>query len=181
MNKQKVIFKLLVFIAWILLPLVNYAQQDTSTVHLPMKKGKIAYEQSYTTSKSRNEVFDLAAKWFTQTFPDEPQQLYSADKKSGQITGVGMFKVIISGTGNYYWLKFDVIISVSDGNYAITITNYFEKPIEKGISNEYSKISYRWWDYRRGHPWSVEDKPLFAGLNQNTLQIIASLKQSINL
>ncbi|MDN3582573.1 DUF4468 domain-containing protein [Mucilaginibacter flavus] len=155
-------------------------QQDTAVIHLPMKNGKITYEQVYPTNKSGDEVFALAEKWFAQTFPDEPQQLYTADKKSGQIKGVGMFKVITSSTGNYYWLKFDVNISVDDGSCTITTGNYFEKPIEKGISNEYSKISYRWWDYRRGHPWSVEDKALFAGLNQNTLQIIASLKQSIN-
>ncbi|GAA3992047.1 DUF4468 domain-containing protein [Mucilaginibacter dorajii] len=180
MTIQKVIFKLLFIIAWMLLPLVNYAQQDTSTIHLPMKNGKITYEQSYPTNKSRDEVFSLAEQWFAQTFPDEPQNLYSADKKGGQIKGVGMFKVITSSTGNYYWLKFDVTILITDGGYTITTGNYFEKPIERGISNEYSKISYRWWDYRQGHPWSVEDKALFAGLNQSTLQIIASLKQIIN-
>lgn len=181
MTKQKIIFKPLFFIAWMLLPLINYAQQDTSTIHLPMKNGKITYEQSYPTNKSRDEIFSLAEKWFAKTFPDEPQQLYSADKKSGQIKGVGMFKVITGSKGNYYWLKFDVIISVTDVSCAVTTDNYFEKPIEKGISNEYSKISYRWWDYRQGHPWSAEDKPLFAGLNQSTWQIITSLKQSINL
>jgi hypothetical protein len=180
MIKQKVIFNLLFFIAWMLLPLVNYAQQDTSMVHLPMKKGKISYEQSYPTTKSRDEVFSLTEKWFAQTFPDEPQQLYNAEKKTGQIKGVGMFKVITSSTGNYYWLKFDLVILIADGSCSITTNNYFEKPIEKGISNEYSKISYRWWDYRQGHPWSAEDKALFAGLDRNTLQIILSLNPSVN-
>jgi hypothetical protein len=148
----------LFFALWMLMPLANYAQQDTAKIPIPMKQGKIFYQE---------------------TFPDEPTAFYTADKNAGLIKGVGMFKVITSQTGNYYWLKFDVNIIVADNGCTITTANYFEKPIEKGISNEYSKISYRWWDFRRGHPWSVEDRPLFTGLHQQTLQLITSFKQSI--
>jgi hypothetical protein len=177
---QKTICRQLLFTLCMLMPLLNYAQQDTTQIPIPMKKGKINYEQTFTSPKSKIEVFDRAEKWFAKNFPDEPQQLYTADKNTGQIKGVGMFKVITSTTGNYYWLKFDVNIGVSDTGYAITINNYFEKPIEKGISNEYSKISYRWGDYRQAHPWLAEDKALFTGLNIQTLQLITSLKQSVD-
>lgn len=176
---QKIQIRPLLFVLCMLMPLVNYAQQDTSKILIPMQKGKINYEQTFASSKSKAELFERATKWFAATFPDEPSPLYKANKTTGEITGIGMFKVITSNTGNYYWLKFDVTIAVTDAGCAITINNYYEKPIEKGISNEYSKISYRWWDYRQGHPWSAEDKTLFTGLNQNTLQLIASLKQSI--
>ncbi|WP_184543042.1 DUF4468 domain-containing protein [Mucilaginibacter sp. FT3.2] len=177
---QKIHIRYLFFTLCILMPLVNYAQQDTTRIPIPMKNGKIYYEQTFASSKGKSELFELAGKWFASTFPDEPQALYKADKATGQITGTGMFKVITSNTGNYYWLKFDVAITVTDAGCFVTIGNYYEKPIEKGISNQYSKISYRWWDYRQGHPWSAEDKTLFNGLNQNTLQVISSFKQSIN-
>lgn len=144
-----------------------------------MTKGKIWYEQAFAANGNKMEVFNRAEKWFAKSFPDEPAALYSADKTTGQIRGIGMFKVIIGTTGNYYWLKFDVNILVTDTGSTITTANYFEKPIEKGISNEYSKISYRWWDYRQGRPWSAEDKTLFTNLHQQTLQLIASFKQSI--
>ena len=65
---------------------------------------------------------------------------------------------------------------MTDTGYTYRAYNYYEKPIEKGITNEYSKIEYRWWDYRQGHPWSVEDKRLFTGLNNNSLTLLASLK-----
>jgi hypothetical protein len=169
----------LFFALWMLMPLANYAQQDTAKIPIPMKQGKIFYQETFSSSKDKSTAFDLAEKWFAKTFPDEPTAFYTADKNAGLIKGVGMFKVITSQTGNYYWLKFDVNIIVADNGCTITTANYFEKPIEKGISNEYSKISYRWWDFRRGHPWSVEDRPLFTGLHQQTLQLITSFKQSI--
>jgi hypothetical protein len=177
---QKIKAGLLLFTLYMLIPLANYAQQDTAKISIPMKNGKINYEQGFTTNKGKDEVFVRAEKWFAKTFPDEPPKLYSSDKNTGEIKGIGMFKVITSTTGNYYWLKFDVNIRVAESGYTIVTNNYYEKPIEKGISNEYSKISYRWWDYRQGHPWSVEDKKLFTELDQNTLQLISSLKQSID-
>jgi hypothetical protein len=165
--KQKIKSGLLLFTLYMLIPLANYAQQDTAKISIPMKNGKINYEQAFTTNKGKGEVFAHAEKWFAKTFPDEPPKLYLSDKNTGEIKGIGMFKVITSDLGNYYWLKFDVNIKITDSGYAIVTNNYYEKPIEKGISNEYSKISYRWWDYRQGHPWSVEDKKLFTGLDQN--------------
>jgi hypothetical protein len=103
-----------------------------------------------------------------------------ADKAAGKIVGHGIFKIMVSESGNYYWIKPIVSITVTDGHYLFQSYDYYEKPIEKGISNEYSKIEYRWRDYRKGKPWSKEDEPLFKGLHENSQLMMASLLQSMS-
>ncbi len=61
-----------------------------------------------------------------------------------------------------YDIRFDWTLS----NGTLQLTNFFEKPVKPGITNDWSKIEYRWWDYRRGHPWSPEDSILFTNLDR---------------
>ena len=49
-----------------------------------------------------------------------------------------------------------------------------------GVTNDYSKIEYRWWDFRKGKPWNKEDEALFKGINYQTLSVIDSFKKSVN-
>lgn len=169
----------LLFILLMLVPLVNYAQQDTSKINIPMKKGKIFYAATYPLNNkiSKAETIARAKQWLTKTYPD---QLQTIGETANEINGTGLFKVVTTTKGNYYWLRFSINIAVSDSGYTIAATNYYEKPIEPGITNDYSKIEYRWWDYRRGHPWSVEDKPLFKGLDLNSLALMALLKMEMD-
>jgi hypothetical protein len=180
MKQIPVIGKLLCALL-ILVPVVNYAQTDTAKIDIPMKKGKINYEKAYIANKGVNkaELYKRAEKWFQKVFPDQPGNS-TANKETGVINGTGKFKVITSTSGNYYWLKFNVDIVVSDTGYTFNTYNYYEKPIETGITNDYSKIEYRWWDYRQGHPWSVEDKKLFTGLNSSTLTLMGSFKANMD-
>jgi type 1 glutamine amidotransferase len=94
------------------------------------------------------------------------------------LAGTGQFKVATK-SGHYYWLRFDWTASVNDGQYSLCLTHYYEKPIEPGISNDYSKIEYRWWDFRQGHPWSAEDSSLFAGLNAASLNLMDATSHSL--
>lgn len=179
MQQIPVIGKLL-FALLMLVPVVNYAQTDAAKIDIPMKKGKINYEKAYIANKGLNktELYNRAAKWFQKVFPDQ-QGKSTTNKESGEINGTGKFKVITSASGNYYWLRFNVDIVVSDTGYTFSTYNYYEKPIEPGITNDYSKIEYRWWDYRQGHPWSVEDEKLFTGLNSSTLTLMGSFKANM--
>jgi hypothetical protein len=158
------------------LPAVAFAQTDTAKIDIPMKKGKVNYESTSKNIAGKAELFKRANKWFSTVFPDQSEGKVAIDQQTGTINGFGLFKVVTSDSGNYYWLKFNVTIAVTDTGYTYCAYNYYEKPIEKGITNEYSKIEYRWWDYRQGHPWSAEDKRLFTGLNNNSRTLLTSFK-----
>jgi hypothetical protein len=164
-----------------LLPFVCDAQNDISQSPIPMKNGLIAYEQtiSLNTSLPRPSQYKSMLSWFNDTFSNTGGNIITADERSGEINGTGNFKVRTSQTGNYYWIRFAVTIKLSDSTYSFKATNVYEKPIEKGISNEFSKLEYRWWDFRQGHPWSVEDSVLFRGMNNKMNVLMTSLQSKI--
>jgi hypothetical protein len=164
----------------LLVTLANYAQTDTAKLKIPLKKGKINYEETVTVSSKSSETVarDKAIQWLVKKFPNNKVALLK--KMTGVISGEGLFKVDVNPNGNYFWLRFKVDIAVMDGDYTLNIYDFYEKPIEKGISNEYSKIGYRRWDYSQGHPWSAEDKPLFIGLDKNSRALLASFKKAMD-
>jgi len=138
---------------------------------ISMKNDVVNYEKTYTltASMSRAELTrrlrqNLVSRHFTIN-----------NTSADSLTGTGLFKVTTSKTGHYYWLRFDWSARIDNGQYAFRIFNYYEKPIQPGITNDYSKIEYRWWDFRHGHPWSSEDSLLFAGLHQGSLHLMTSL------
>lgn len=161
-----------------------HAQSDSATIPIPipMKNGIVFYEKSYTVPghAKKEELYDRAYEWFTRTFRHTEENIQIADKKAGKLVGTATFKVITSQSGNYYWIRPIIAITIEEGGYTFQSFNYYEKPVEQGITNEYSKIEYRWWDYRQGKPWSREDKRLFEGLNRNTLSLMSSLENEMN-
>ncbi len=48
-------------------------------------------------------------------------------------------------------------------------------PLKKEPTNDYSKIEYRWWDFRQGKPWSTGDRALFTGLHSATRALMDSV------
>jgi hypothetical protein len=173
-------FKTLFLGSLILFSLNVLAQ--TSRIDIPMKKGKVYYEKSYRVNEGlqQDELYKRALKWFKQDFPHTQKIKISTDKTTGEITGTGIFKITTSSTGNYYFMRFAISIKVYNGGYTYTADKFYEKPIENGISNEYSKIEYRWWDYRQGKPWSAEDETLFKGIASNETALMASLEDEMN-
>lgn len=157
-------------------------QNDSVAIPIPMKNGIVFYEKSYTLPPHLNkeELYNKAYEWYTRTFRHTEENIQVADKKAGKLVGTATFKVITSQAGNYYWLRPVIAITIEDGGYSFQAYNYYEKPVEKGITNDYSKIEYRWWDYRQGKPWSKEDKRLFEGLNRTTLHLMAALENEMN-
>jgi type 1 glutamine amidotransferase len=150
---------------------------------IPMKHGIVNYEEHYTlpAGMPKSELMrklrqQLIARHLSVKNGTSPatDNLASIDS----LSGTGQFKVTTQ-SGHYYWLRFDWTAFVSDGQYSLRFTNYYEKPIEPGITNDYSKIEYRWWDFRQGHPWSAEDSSLFAGLNAASLNLINAISHSL--
>jgi Domain of unknown function (DUF4468) with TBP-like fold len=166
---------------FLLISQLTNAQSDTSRIHIPMKNGIVFYEKTYILDNSlkKDELYSRALLWFTTTFGDSEKTIKTSDKDAGTLIATGAFKVITSESGNYYWLKPVIDITVKDGNCIFRAYDYYEKPIEKGITNDYSKIEYRWWDFRKGKSWSSEDQRLFEGLDQNTLFLMASLEKTL--
>lgn len=147
---------------------------------IPMKDGIIHYAKQYTLRQNVPaaeivRLMRLAADRPIPGFPGSKLTIVSADKDAGSLSGTGLFKVITSGSGNHYYVKFDWSVKASDGHYSLNTYHYYEKPIVRGISNDYSKIEYRWWDNRRGHPWSPEDRRLFEGLDSATVSLFNSV------
>src|ERR1700676_355516 len=173
--------KNLLLFYFLLISLLSNAQSDTSKIPIPMKNGIVYYEKIYNPGNNlkKDELYSRALLWFTTTFRDSENSIKTSDKDAGRLIATGAFKIITSESGNYYWLKPVIDITVTDGNCIFRAYDYYEKPIEKGITNDYSKIEYRWWDFRKGKPWSSEDLRLFEGLDHNTLSLMASLEKTL--
>lgn len=171
--------KNILFAFCILAPFIAGAQFDTSMI--PVKNGKVQYEKVYSLNNntSKDELANRAVHWMQTSFPGYKDNI-KVDKTNGVIWGTGEFKVVVNENGNYYWLRPAITIKVNDGFYSFQAYNFYEKPIEKGISNDYSKIEYRWRDFKKGRPWSTEDATLFKGLNDGTIVLMASLEKEMS-
>ena len=165
----------------VVISFVSRAQTDNKGIPIPMKNGIVFYEKEYSVNNpsSKDKLYSKAFAWFNKTFQGEEKNIKIADKKSGKLVATGAFRVNVNENGNYYWLKPVIDITIKDGGYVFQAYNYYEKPIEKGITNDYSKIEYRWRDFRQGKPWSSEDQKLFEGLDQNTLAMMSSLEKDM--
>jgi len=167
-------------VLFLLIPAILRSQQQDLHISIPMKNGIVFYEKTYElpSGTSNEKASGLASAWIKKTFPDNSSTILTGSG-TRTVIGTGIFKVPVSESGNYFWVKMKVVIAFRESGYTFQLYNYYEKPIEKGISNEYSKIEYRWWDYRQGKPWSPEDKPLFGGIHHQSLQFMQSLEAAI--
>ena len=174
--------KKLIFASLLLLPFISMAQNNAAPVMMQMRNGKIYFDNAYALNVSlkKEELFNRALNWFKGYFPYPDKSISIADDKKGEIDGTGIFKIMISNAGHYYWIRFALNITVHDATYEVKVFDIYEKPVESGVSNEYSKIEYRWWDFRQGKPWSVEDQILFNGLDKDIDDMLASLKADMN-
>jgi|GEM_PF-137130 len=150
---------------------------------IPMKHSLVNYEQNYTLPAGTPRA-ELTGKLRQQlmaghlTIKNGVNPVGDNSTTGESLRGTGQFKVATK-SGHYCWLRFDWTASVGDGQYSLCLTHYYEKPIEPGITNDYSKIEYRWWDFRQGHPWSVGDSSLFAGLNAASLNLMDAISHSL--
>ena len=177
-----------VFIAFLsLFPAIAFAQQD-STLSLPIKNRIVFYEKEYAREDwVKANRYSRAYKWLTKAFPESSEAVVaSQDLATGRISAVGIFKVVTGepepASGKkpaFYWVKFAVDIFVTDKGYLFQAHDFYEKPTEKGVTNDYSKVEYRWRDFVKGKPWSPGDRRLFEGLNQRMAELMASLEKQM--
>jgi uncharacterized protein len=165
---RKIFFALL-----ILLPFISIAQNNTG-IPIPMKKKIVFYDKSFPVEGGfiRREFSIAATKWFKNEFPGNAEPFHIGE--SGDINCTGIFKINTSATGDYYKLKFKLEIASNDTGYTIKAYDFYENSNVNGKSLEYSKIEYRWWDYRQGKPWSAGDKALFMGLDSDMTALFKS-------
>jgi hypothetical protein len=177
-----IMLKKLFLIVLILLPCIGMAQNNAAPVMMQMRNGKIYFDNTYAlnTTLKKEELYNRALDWFKGSFPYPDKSITTTDDKKGEISGTGIFKIVTSPSGHYYWIRFTVNIAVHNATYELKAFDFYEKPIEGGISNEYSKIEYRWWDFRQGKPWSAEDQILFDGLNKDIKEMLTTLETSMS-
>ncbi|MDB5024552.1 MAG: hypothetical protein JWP78_2307 [Mucilaginibacter sp.] len=175
--------KKMIAVALILLPCMAMAQNNNQPVMMQMRDGKIYFDNTYALNAGlkKDELFARALNWFKSSFPYPDKSINAADDQKGEISGTGVFKIITANPeGHYYWIRFTVNIVVHNATYELKAFDFYEKPIESGISNEWSKIEYRWWDFRQGQPWSAEDQALFKGLDGNMNDMLGSLETGMS-
>ncbi len=180
---MQTMLKKLIVIFLILLPSIAMAQSDTRPLMMQMRNGKVYFDNTYALNANlkKEDLFSRALNWFKSSFPYPDKSINAADDKKGEISGTGVFKIITSNPqGHYYWIKFTVNIAVHNATYELKAFDFYEKPIESGISNEWSKIEYRWWDFRQGQPWSAEDQILFKGLDKEINDMLISLETGMS-
>jgi hypothetical protein len=176
------VLKKLIIAAFIILPRAVMAQGDAHPLMMQMRDGKIYFDNTYSLDAKlkKDELFNRASAWFKDAFPYPEKSIDISDNKKGEISGTSIFKIVTSTSGNYYWIRCRVDIIIHNATYELKLYDIYEKPIEHGISNEYSKIEYRWWDFRQGKPWSAEDQTLFNGLEKNINETLASLQTAMS-
>jgi len=147
---------------------------------IPMRRGIIQYEKKYILKQAIPDAeklrwMRLAASQPIPGFPDSKLTITAEDKETGSMSGTAMCKVVTGEKEGFYFLRWDWAMKTTDSGYSLTMNHYYEKPTEKGITNEFSKVEYRWWDLRRGHPWRPGDVKLFAGLDSATSSLAGSV------
>ena len=175
-------FQKLLFIFLLLSSSGSFAQSNDGQVMMQMRDGKIYFDNTYTLEADlkKEDLFNKALNWFKNSFPYPDKNISIADSTKGEINGTGIFKIITSNSGHYYWIRFAINIIVHNATYELKAFDFYEKPVESGISNEYSKIEYRWWDFRQGKPWSAEDKILFKGLDEDINSMLLTLEEKMS-
>jgi len=170
--------KIYLFISLLLLPFMSKAQKITSPILLQMRDGKVYFDNVYALNASikKANLYASAVKWFN----GNGKTVTDANESTGVITGTYSTRINLGNTGNYYLIRALITITVYDATYEVKVYDVYEKPIKQDISNEYSKIEYRWWDFRRGKPWSTDDEPLLKGISAAINNVMDSLGNEMN-
>lgn len=155
------------------------ASSGPATTSLPLSDHRVGYDRNYTLGAPvvpQSELFlrlkrALSSPHFTIT---------SADPATGILTGKGFLDLPTNDSGHHYQINYDFNVNVTDGHYTFRTDHYYEKPINIGTTSEFTKIEYRWWDFRQGHPWHRDDKRLFLGLDSAMNGVLDNVYREVN-
>lgn len=173
---------LLLFLSFITLSPAGSTQEVKPVISIPMKNGIVFYEKTFRLDKpvSKSRLPVRIEQWFKTSFPQSKEKI-EINAASNLFTSKGLLKIITdSAAGHYYQIKSTITIFTKDDSCTFQSYNYYEKPVMPGVTNDYSKIEYRWWDFRQGKPWNKEDEALFTGLNNQTLSMLNSFEAALN-
>ena len=158
--------------------LTALAQSDS--VNLPLKGRIVSYETALPVQhRKAKDISAESAKWITETFKEIKEPKPATKITDGKVDGTGIIKVTINDGGDYYWLKFSITMRVTDSTAIFRAFDFYEKPTFPGVTNDWSKIEYRWRDFRKGKPWSPGDAKLFAGVDAGVRSLTKSFGEVV--
>jgi type 1 glutamine amidotransferase len=178
------------------------ASSGPASASLPLGDYRVSYNRNYTLGSPetpQSELFLRLKRALSQpaakSSPAIPASNASpantsatprltithADPATGTLLGKGHLDIPTNDSGHHYEINYDFDINVTDGHYTIHTDHYYEKPINIGTTSEFTKIEYRWWDFRQGHPWHRDDKRLFTGLDSSMTQTLDDIYKQVNL
>lgn len=171
----------LLLVCQMMFTFLSFGQTHDTAITLPMKNGKILYEKEHMKPGLTNDqLYAKALQWCRdskEASGDDP--VFTKEKEGGKIDGNIVFRVMVSNNGHYYCIKPAIHVILNDTACTVTLTDFYEKPVEPGISNEYSKLEYRWRDFRKGKPWSTEDQRLFRGIADHCTELMDSFENAM--
>ncbi|HXB08219.1 MAG TPA: ThuA domain-containing protein [Puia sp.] len=155
------------------------ASSGPAGASLPLSDHRVSYERTYTPGAPVVPQPELFLR-LKQALVQSHYTIVNADSATGTINGKGRLDIPVNDSGHRYQLTYDLNIGVTDGHYRFRTDHYFEKPINIGTTSEFTKIEYRWWDFRQGHPWHRDDKRLFTGLDSAMTLAMDDLYRQVN-
>ncbi len=155
------------------------ASSGPATVALPLNDHRVSYDRRYTLGSPETPQTELFLR-LKHTLNQPKYTITTADPATGTFIGKGSLDIPTNDSGHHYQINYDFTITVTDGHYTVHTDHYYEKPINIGTTPEFTKIEYRWWDYRRGHPWHRDDKRLFIGLDSAMTGVLDEVYHQVN-
>jgi type 1 glutamine amidotransferase len=151
---------------------------------LPLRDDRVTWSRQFSLpgGPRQRELFRrLQDALSTGKFGTGKFEVTTADPETGTILGTAILPVPVGDSGKQYLLRCNWAVVVHDSCFTFAATHFYEKLIGIGTTTEYSKIEYRWWDFRHGHPWGPNDAPLFAGMDSMMSQIMDDLFRRVNV
>jgi len=77
--KRTLLIILCFMVCCLALPSIVFAQADTAKIDIPMKNGKVNYENASKNIAGKAELFKRARHWFNTVFPDQSEGKVAID------------------------------------------------------------------------------------------------------
>ena len=156
----------------------SFCQTKPALVIFKYKNRKLCFDSVFQKNRliRKSQVQQAAHNWLTETFAGTPIKSIYDQQHNSIYVGDARIKILTGYNSDYYWLRFHCNLAAKDSTYSFGITDIYEKPIEKGITNDYSKLEYRYWDYSHLKPWNRDDQQVFQGLQSEVNRLESSLK-----
>jgi hypothetical protein len=145
-----------------------------SSQDLPLKDGKVFYEQVDSATATKEQLYQRAKLWFANAFKDSRSVIQLDDKDDGQIVGKGNFDVPYKyGVNTVAQCNFTLKIDVKEAKYRIQVYNINYQWANAGqntMSIEQLKTSFNGRYYNKIAP----------GTNEKILNLIQDFKTNLS-